>query len=297
MKKLFSFAIFLFLFVSLQTLPSYGQSQEPKELTEARNSYNVELQKATKPVNDRYLPKLEELKKQLTFNGDIKSAIAVEDVITKMSSSQSLQQQGDKDPQELKEIKKRYMVEFETATKPVRSLYLAKLEVLKQQLALSGALKAALTVEKEMEMIKSHQTISKKNIIISDWEMSTNKRSWKPISLPDTGWGCDRCTRYYQTKIDGKPNIVRFRWASDNKARLFVNESLVFDEFWKGFYCTDKPCCTACCDSHNHCMAGLSSWRNLDMSSFFEGENSIIWEVYEEEGGEGFYVEMEANYE
>ena len=150
MKKLFSFVVFLFVFALFQISPSQGQNQEPKELTEARNSYNVELQKAIKPVNDRYLPKLEELKKQLTFKGDIKGAVAVEEVITKMSGGQPLEQESDNDPQELKEIKNNYMVELETAVKPVKSLYLAKLEVLKQQLALSGALKAALAVEEEM---------------------------------------------------------------------------------------------------------------------------------------------------
>lgn len=131
---------------------------------EARNSYNAELQKAIKPVNDRYLPKLEELKKQLTFKGDIRGAVAVEDVITKMSDGQSLEQQGDKDPQELKEIKKNYMVELETAIKPVRSLHLAKLEVLKQQLALSGALKVALAVEQEMEKVKAESEKKPRNI-------------------------------------------------------------------------------------------------------------------------------------
>lgn len=151
MKKLFSFTAFLFLCALIQISPSYGQSQEPKELTEARNTHNVELQKAIKPANDRYLPKLEELKKQLTFKGDIKGAVAVEDIITKMSSGQPLEQQSDKGPQELREIKKNYMIELETATKPVNSLYLAKLEVLKQELALAGNLKGALAVEQEME--------------------------------------------------------------------------------------------------------------------------------------------------
>jgi hypothetical protein len=98
------------------------------------------------------------LKKQLTFKGDIKGAVAVEDVITNMNGGgQSLEQQGDKNPQELREINKNYIIELETATKPVRSLYLAKLEVLKQQLALNGALKAALAVEQEMEKVKAQQ--------------------------------------------------------------------------------------------------------------------------------------------
>ena len=56
------------------------------------------------------------------------------------------------------------MIELETATKPVKSLYLAKLEVLKQQLALSGALKAALAVEQEMEKVKAESEKKLRNI-------------------------------------------------------------------------------------------------------------------------------------
>lgn len=193
MKKLFSFVVFLFLFALLQTQSSHGQVQEPKELAEARNSYNAELQKAIKPVNDRYIPKLEDLKKQLTFKGDIKGAVAVDDVIVKMSSGQSIEQQSDKDPQELKEIKKNYMVELETATKPVKSLYLAKLEVLKQQLALSGALKAALAIEEEMGKYTSLSDISseKDTLYIDEQllkgESISSKNGRYKLLLKDTG--------------------------------------------------------------------------------------------------------------
>lgn len=194
MKKLFSFATFLFVLALFQVAPSYGQSQEPKELTEARNSYNADLQKAIKPVNDRYSPKLEELKKQLTFKGDIKGAVAVEDVITKMNGGQALEQQSDSDPQEMKEIKKNYSVELETAVKPVKSLYLAKLEVLKQQLALNGALKAALVVEEEMEKIKTGQLYkpSSQNVIFfDDFNNQNFKSKWKWIRRDAARWAIE----------------------------------------------------------------------------------------------------------
>jgi hypothetical protein len=139
------------------------------------------------------------------------------------------------------------------------------------------------------------EKILPQKITLSSWEVSTDKRTWKAVSLPDTGWGCDDCTRYYRAKIEGKPKTVHFRWASDNKTRLFVNEALVFDEFWKGFYCTDKPCCSSCCDTPEHCSSALSVWRELDTTAFIEGTNTLVWEVYEENGGEGFYVEMKLN--
>lgn len=207
MKKLFSFVALLFVFALFQISPSQGQNQEPKELTEARNSYNAELQKAIKPVNDRYLPKLEELKKQLTFKGDIKGAVAVEDVITNMSGSQPIQQEGDKDPQELKEIKKNYMVELETAIKPVRSLYLAKLEVLKQQLALSGALKAALAVEEEMEKIKRETLISKSISVVSGSFGTNCGASYGNVTshLASSCNGKKSCTYTVNFRIIGDP--------------------------------------------------------------------------------------------
>jgi hypothetical protein len=53
---------------------SRAQDPEPNELSDARKNYEIELWKAIKPVKERYVPKLEELKKQLTFKGGIKRA-------------------------------------------------------------------------------------------------------------------------------------------------------------------------------------------------------------------------------
>ncbi len=137
---------------------------------------------------------------------------------------------------------------------------------------------------------KQHARLQRR--AIDSWEVSIDKRSWRPVSLPDTNWGCNYCTRYYRSNFDGKPNKIKFRWASDNKARLIVNDAIAFDEFWRPYYCTDAPCCLKCCDNYNNCMSSLSVWRELDTSLFSDKQNVIIWEVYQEEGGSGFYVEM-----
>ena len=139
----------------------------------------------------------------------------------------------------------------------------------------------------------------KKNEKINRWDVSSDKVSWKSVSLPDTRWGCDDCTRFYRTVISGVPINIKFRWASDNKARLWLNNKIVFDEFWRPNYCTDKPCCSKCCDNPSNRRSGLSSWYNLDLSKFsneLSPQNYLIWEVYEEWGGEGFYTEMEVSY-
>ena len=84
MKRTMAFMGFALFAVLIPS--SFGQSLEPKELSEARNAYKAELQKAIKPVNDRYLPKLEGLKNQLTYKGDIRSAVAVDDIITSIQN-------------------------------------------------------------------------------------------------------------------------------------------------------------------------------------------------------------------
>ena len=54
-----------------------AQNKEPPELTEARRTYETELQNITKITNEQYLRTLEELKNKYIMNGDIKSSLAV----------------------------------------------------------------------------------------------------------------------------------------------------------------------------------------------------------------------------
>lgn len=145
----------LFSFILLMTNLSFGQDQESKELIEVRNTYQADLQKAIKPINDRFLPKLQDLKKQLVYKGDIKGAVAVDDVITSISNGQTIPQGKRDEPKDLEEIRNNYSQELNASVSPLKSLYIAKLEVLKQQLALNGSLKAALAVEEEMDKVKS----------------------------------------------------------------------------------------------------------------------------------------------
>lgn len=155
-------------------------------------------------------------------------------------------------------------------------------------------LKAAFTE------VKKEVTKKKEKSKVGSWEVSSDKLTWEPVSLPHTDWRCDNCTRFYRTRISGKPMQIRFRWASDNKARLWLNNSIIFDDFWLPKYCTDAPCCSKCCDSPRDCLSTLSSWYNVDLSNFsnrVNDENVVMWEVYQEWGGSGFHTEMEVIYE
>ena len=67
-----------------------------------------------------------------------------------------------------------------------------------------------------------------------DWQISTDQAAWAPVALPSVEWGCDDCDRYFMRTVAGVPRSVTFRFASDNKARLLVNGTEVFAEFWKG---------------------------------------------------------------
>ncbi len=129
---------------------------------------------------------------------------------------------------------------------------------------------------------------------VDGWEMSKDGKVWGKVSLPDTGWNCDNCTRFYRAAIEGRPASLKFRWASDNKARMLVNDKTAFDTFWKPSYCTDMPCCARCCDNNDNCIKNLSPWFEQDISVLSDGKNVIVWEVYQEGGGSGFYVEMKA---
>lgn len=131
------------------------------------------------------------------------------------------------------------------------------------------------------------------------WEVSTDQKSWKPVKLPDTDWKCDTCTRFYRTTVEGQPKSVRFRFASDNSARMSINGADAFSQFFKDNYCTEKPCCDECCDTPEHCTAHLSPWHDLDaaaLARFHAGANTIVWEVRQESGGSGFLGELQATF-
>ncbi len=131
-----------------------------------------------------------------------------------------------------------------------------------------------------------------------DWQISADQASWAPVALPSVRWGCDHCDRYFKRTVQGVPKAVSFRFASDNKARLLVNGTEVFAEFWKDKFCTDQPCCAKCCDSEANCKRLVATGARYSLSpealkAFREGANEVVWQVHQETGGSGFHVEME----
>jgi hypothetical protein len=132
----------------------------------------------------------------------------------------------------------------------------------------------------------------------SGWQISSDQATWVPVALPSTAWGCDRCDRYFMRTVQGVPKSVTFRFASDNQARLLVNGTEVFAEFWKDKYCTDAPCCGKCCDSVPSCNRIVAAQKPFTLSlealkAFKDGENKVVWQVHQDTGGSGFHVEMD----
>ena len=130
------------------------------------------------------------------------------------------------------------------------------------------------------------------------WQMSADKVSWAPVELPSAAWGCNNCDRYFKTTIRGVPKSVKFRFASDNKARMMVNGTEAFADFWKDNFCTDKPCCARCCDGVAGCKRLVAEGPAYELSAaalkaFRAGDNEVVWEVHQEGGGSGFHVRMD----
>ncbi|MFH1723269.1 MAG: hypothetical protein ABII00_01485 [Elusimicrobiota bacterium] len=132
------------------------------------------------------------------------------------------------------------------------------------------------------------------------WEMSKNGgRTWSPVTLPDTGWGCSNCQRLYRTTIMGKPSALALKFASDNQARMFVNGTVVFGEYYwsQSLWCTAAPCCSQCGDTHANCYRVVANQTPFyldagDLANFTDGANVIQWQVNEEYGGDGFHTQM-----
>lgn len=132
------------------------------------------------------------------------------------------------------------------------------------------------------------------------WEVSTDGGSnWNPVTLPDVGWGCNFCARLYRTFVTGLPSAVTFRWASDNEAQMFVNGSIVYDEYYiNGVdWCTQAPCCSQCGDTVANATSVVAAQTPIvldsgDLSNFTSGVNEIRWQVNQQVGGTGFYTVM-----
>ena len=65
---------------------SWGE-EEPAELTQARALYERDVEFANRPIRDRYVSKLDALKRALGARGDARAALAVQDEIDRVKGS------------------------------------------------------------------------------------------------------------------------------------------------------------------------------------------------------------------
>lgn len=132
------------------------------------------------------------------------------------------------------------------------------------------------------------------------WQSSADQKTWAAITLPSTDFKCTDCDRFFKATVKGKPSSVKFRFASDNKARLSVNGKPVFEDAWKEGWCSESPCCSDCCDNPANCKSVLSKAKQHELpaaalSAFHDGDNDVVWQVHQESGGSGFDVQMDVN--
>lgn len=161
---------------------------------------------------------------------------------------------------------------------------------------IDAPLDAAVTIDASLCNVSAMEIVSP----TTGWEISTNGTTWSAVTLPSTNWPCDNCTRHFRTTVCGQPEAVRFRFASDNRARMRINGTVAFDQFWIAGYCTDQPCCSRCCDTTTNCNNSLSNERTLGGAALAlftaSTTNVVTWEVQEEVGGSGFHTLMTIEY-
>lgn len=84
------------MFVRLSTLAfagltlichSVGADEEPPDLASARTTFEKDLDFATRPLRDRYLSKLDMLKRSLGSRGDARGAVAVQEEIERVRAT------------------------------------------------------------------------------------------------------------------------------------------------------------------------------------------------------------------
>lgn len=69
-------------------LGAWADAEEtPSELVQARSTYEKELEFATRPLRERYLARLETLKRSLGGRGDVRAALTVQDEIDRVSAA------------------------------------------------------------------------------------------------------------------------------------------------------------------------------------------------------------------
>lgn len=66
---------------------AWGEDEEPTDLVQARSLYSKEIEFATRPIRDRYLSKLDLLKRTLGGRGDARGAVAVQEEIDRIKGA------------------------------------------------------------------------------------------------------------------------------------------------------------------------------------------------------------------
>ena len=93
----------------LSTLGIRCGGEEPSELVQARAVYRREIEFASRPIRDRYLSKLDALKRSLGSRGDARAALAVQEEIDAVNAS--LQE-----PADLAKVSGNWVVTYKTGT-------------------------------------------------------------------------------------------------------------------------------------------------------------------------------------
>lgn len=75
-----TFSLFISLVVGLASLGEVARGEEePAELAQARTSFQKDVDFATRPIRDRYLSRLDSMKRSFGSRGDARAALAVQE--------------------------------------------------------------------------------------------------------------------------------------------------------------------------------------------------------------------------
>ena len=144
-----SLRLAMLLFASLLLAwPANGAEDEPADLALARSNYEKEVESATRLIRERYVAKLEAMKRAFGGRGEVRAALAVQQELDRA------QVPGD-EPAELAQARAAYRKDVEFATRPIRDRHVSKLGVMKRSLGGRGEIRAALAVQQELDRVQA----------------------------------------------------------------------------------------------------------------------------------------------
>lgn len=88
---MFQKAVSIFVTIAVFSIGAVGQ-EENQELAQARAQFDKEVEFSTRPIRDRYLSRIESLKRTLGARGDARGAAAVQDEIDRIRETITGQQ-------------------------------------------------------------------------------------------------------------------------------------------------------------------------------------------------------------